>query len=81
MEFSKAPDDYASRVRLRVRLALTEHNLSGAALARQVGWSQSYVAHRLTGRRPFTVEDIAKIAAALDIPVNRLTADRAEAVA
>lgn len=81
MQFSKAPDDFPSRVRLRVRLALTEQRVSAAALSRRLGWSQSYIAHRLTGRRPFTVEDLTAIAEELGIAPARLIADRDEVAA
>lgn len=81
MQPTKAPDDFPGQVRLRVRLALTEHRTSAAAMSRRLGWSQSYIAHRLTGRRPFTVDELVSIAAELDIPVSRLLPIEREAVA
>ena len=50
-------------------------------MSRRLGWSQSYIAHRLTGRRPFTVDELVSIAAELDIPVSRLLPIEREAVA
>lgn len=74
----KSDSDYPSRVRARVRLALRERDRSASALARQIGWTQSYMSHRLNGRQPFSVDDLAAIAEGLGITPSELTADTAE---
>lgn len=76
MALAKSLDDFPSRVRLRVRIALIEHQTNATAISRQIGWTQSYIAHRLNGRRPFTVEDLAAIAGALGITPDQLILGR-----
>lgn len=50
--------------------------MSAAALARLLGWRQSYLARRMSGRTPFDVADIEAIANALEILPADLAADR-----
>jgi transcriptional regulator with XRE-family HTH domain len=81
MQPGKSQDDYPSQVRRRVRVALAERGMSAAALARALGWPQSYLARRMSGRTPFDVEDLEHVARALDIAPDGLAAERAEAAA
>ena len=77
------PGDYATRTRIRVRMALAKHEVSAAEVARRAGWKQSYIARRLTRTDPvpFTVTDIEAIADALGIPVADLVTERTEVAA
>lgn len=74
----KSSSDYPSRVRARVRAAIAASGKAARVVAADLGWSQSYMAHRLTGRQPFSVDDLAAIADALGISPEELTADREE---
>lgn len=69
MPVSHTRSEWSTRVRLRVREALAEHKMSAAYVARQAGWRQQYLARRLTPTRPvpFSVDDLAKIAAVLGV--------------
>lgn len=55
-----------------VRAQLARHRRTGADVARQLGWTYPYISRRLTGHVPFDVNDLAAIAAALDIQVTDL---------
>jgi transcriptional regulator with XRE-family HTH domain len=72
MQPTEAPKDLSSHVRSNVRAALGAKNVSAAEMARRLGWSQSKLAYRLTGRRSFKIEDLDLIAEQLGIPVSRL---------
>lgn len=77
MAKSHAPSDYATRVRWRVREALTERGLSGTAAARQLGWTQSYMSRRMTGAVPFDLVDLDQLARLLDVAVLEFSVDPA----
>lgn len=55
------------RVAEEIRVLLARRRMSGSELARQIGASQPYVSRRLTGEIAFDVDDLEKIAAALDV--------------
>ncbi|WP_428964486.1 helix-turn-helix domain-containing protein [Micromonospora fluostatini] len=52
---------------LRARLA--RERISVTALARRLGWSQSYLARRVDGRVAFDLDDLEKVADELGIHV------------
>jgi transcriptional regulator with XRE-family HTH domain len=52
-----------------------QRGVSGTALAAQIGKSQNYVATRLRNEKPFTVDDVEAIAAALQVPLQDLVQD------
>ena len=82
MTVSHTPGKWATRIRLRVRAVLAEHEVSASEVARRCGWRQQYLARRLTPTNPvpFSVADLEAIAAALGISPTEITNDR-EAVA
>src|SRR6185503_9091651 len=56
------------RVAEEVRVALTRRRMSAAALARQLGVSQTYIWRRLTGETAFDLDDLERIGDALGVP-------------
>lgn len=59
------PGPFAKAVSDQVRYALTDHRVSGAALARMIGRSQSYMSTRLRNEGAFSADDIEAICDAL----------------
>ena len=55
-----------------VRVWMTRRRVNGAGLASAIGRSQAYVSRRLTGDTAFDLDDLERIAVALDVPVKRL---------
>lgn len=55
-----------------VRVILVRRRMSATELARQLGWSQTYMARRMVGAYPFSVDDLEDIAAYLAIPITDL---------
>lgn len=45
---------------------------SGVKLANKIGWTQPYFSRRMSGKMAFDVDDLEKIANALDVPMWRL---------
>lgn len=62
----------SGRVAEEIRVALTRRRMSAAALARQLGVSQTYVWRRLEGQTAFDLDDLEKIAAILEVPIVEL---------
>lgn len=52
-----------------IRSWLGRRRISGAALARRLGKSQTWVARRLDGRQAFDVDDLQLVAGILQVPV------------
>ena len=52
-----------------VRATLARQRRSARSVALQLGWKQGYLSRRITGETPFTINDLAAIAAALDVPL------------
>jgi transcriptional regulator with XRE-family HTH domain len=48
---------------------MADKKMSGRVLAEQIGMPQSVFSRRMTGELPFTVDQLATIAVALDVPV------------
>jgi transcriptional regulator with XRE-family HTH domain len=63
---SESPTERVART-LRGKLA--ERRISGAQLARQLGWSQQSTSRRLNGSTPITVDDLAAICGVLQLPM------------
>ncbi len=55
-----------------IRAHLAVRNISGADLARRIGLTQPQVSRRLSGRLPFTSDDLNAIAAELGLTVVEL---------
>lgn len=52
-----------------VRAALGRKMLTASALAEAVNMTTSTMSQRLRGQSPFTVDELARIADALDVPI------------
>ncbi len=61
--------EYAAR---KIRGHLGEERISVAALARKLGWSQSYLARRVDGRVAFDLDDLEKVAEEIGVQVTDL---------
>lgn len=55
-----------------VRAEMGRTRTAQAVIAKKMGRTQQFVSRRLTGQTPFTLEEIAEIAAILDVPVATL---------
>lgn len=55
------------RVAEEIRAILARRRLSATELARQMGVTQSYLARRMTGVQPLDLDDIQRVARALDV--------------
>lgn len=55
-----------------VRVELARRRWSQRTLAAATGLSQSYIGRRMTGEMPWTTDDLALIASALDVPLSAL---------
>lgn len=60
-------DTLRERVAGELRATLARKRISAAELARRLGWSQSYMARRVDGRQALDLDDLERIAAALDV--------------
>lgn len=58
---------------VNVKAEMARRGLSQTTLGRVVGLSQASLSLRLNGRVAFTIDELAKIAAALDVPLATLT--------
>lgn len=55
-----------------IKALLDDRGISGRELARRLGVSQPWVSQRLTGETSITVADLARIVAALGVPLSAL---------
>jgi transcriptional regulator with XRE-family HTH domain len=55
-----------------VRAEMVRRGISQTALASRLGMSQAAVSKRLRGETPFDINELAQIAAALDVTLDRL---------
>jgi transcriptional regulator with XRE-family HTH domain len=58
-----------------VRVAMARKNISGRALAEAIGMPQSRFSRRMTGEIAFDVDELAAVAAALDVPLSDFVSD------
>lgn len=58
-----------------VRVELARRRISGRELARGLGWSAPTTWRRLSGSRPFDIDELAAIAQFLDMPLGDLLPD------
>ena len=63
------------RVRHAIDAELAKRGMSRRALARELGWTQTYIQSRMTGRCAFTTHELEQVAGFLEIPVSDLLAD------
>lgn len=66
----------AQRTGANVKAEMARRDVTQAALAAELGMSQSMLHYRLTGRVVFNVEELARIAAVLEVPVTALLAEQ-----
>jgi transcriptional regulator with XRE-family HTH domain len=66
----------SERVRLRIREEMQRQAMSQRDIAGILGWSQSRVAHLLTGHVVMGVDDLAAFGFALSLAVTELVRDR-----
>jgi len=64
-----APSELSEMVAEEVRAELGRRRITGAALARAIGEPQASLQRRLSGRYPFDVELLGRIADHLGVPV------------
>ena len=57
----------------KLRQQLFALGMTQEELGREIGKGQQYMSYRLTGKKPFTVDEAYKILEILDIPDSRLT--------
>ncbi len=65
-------DSLTFRVATEIRVLLLRRGLNGAQLAQQLGVSPMWVSYRLTGRQEIGLNDLARIAGALDVEPHAL---------
>jgi transcriptional regulator with XRE-family HTH domain len=56
-----------------VRAEMARQRVSQHKLAAACGWTQAYLARRLTGRVTFSTDDLETIALALGVPLAQIT--------
>lgn len=61
-----------------VRVELAKRRMTGREFGRRMGWRPSTTSRRLTGQYPFTIDELARAAEILGVPlVSLLPAERA----
>lgn len=64
-------EDFTKRVAAEVRAEMARQKVSQETLCTRIGMSQSTLSRRITGEYPFDTSELARIAAALGVPVAR----------
>jgi len=67
------------QIAANIRAELGRQNKTRAALAREMGVTEMWLSRRVNAQTPFTVDDLATIAAALDVPMADLLPSEASA--
>ncbi len=67
------------QIAANIRAELGRQNKTRAALAREMGVTEMWLSRRVNAQTPFTVDDLATIAAALDVPMADLLPEAASA--
>lgn len=62
----------SARIAAQIRIELDTQGVSGSLLAHRLGVTPHLISRRMTGKTPFTVDEVYEIAAALDVPAERL---------
>lgn len=57
------------RVASEVRANMARQRISGSELARRIGVSQPYLHRRISGEIPFDIDDLARVAEALNVTI------------
>jgi len=58
-----------------VKAEMARRSHSQVSLAPLVGMRQQALSRRLSGRTPFTIDELARIASALEVPLSHLVSD------
>lgn len=66
------PVTVSGHIAAEIRIALARQDMSRRELARRLEVDPMWVSRRLTGQQSFTVEDVVRIATALDIDARSL---------
>lgn len=72
LTFTVMDTGYTERVAAEVRAAAARRRMSGAQLADRLGMSQMAMSRRMSGRMPFRVDELAALAAVLEVDVRDL---------
>jgi transcriptional regulator with XRE-family HTH domain len=60
------------RVAEEIRVQLARRNITATELARRAGMTQRSISRRITGEKAIDMDDLEKIAKALDVPITAL---------
>lgn len=63
---------FSEALQLQIRTVMLRQRMSQAELAGRLGWGQTMVSRRLTGKTPISAEEVVKIARALGVTVVEL---------
>lgn len=63
---------FTEQLQMRIRVVMLEKNVTQDELGRRLGWVQTMVSRRLTGKTPISAEDVVRIADALEVTVQDL---------
>lgn len=72
-------DSHAQRVADNVRAEMARSKRTQAILAHEVGMKQQALSRRLAGHTPFTVDELGRIAAVLNVSLTSLVGEKASA--
>ena len=67
------PASPSAHIGANVRAEMARRNVSQTTLAAALGITQAGISKRIRGQVPFTIDQLVKIAAALDVPLATLT--------
>lgn len=70
--YTMPTQDSAQRVADNIRAEVARRRISQTVLAEKVGIRQQALSRRLNGSTPFRIDELARIADALDIPLTEL---------
>lgn len=66
----------AQRTGANVRAEMARRDMNQSALAAQLGMSQSMLSNRLAGNVAFDVDELARVAGVLEVPLATLLAEQ-----
>lgn len=67
-----ATADLSNRVSEEIRAMMARRRMSGRELARRLGVSPAWVSYRLTNSQPIDLNDLQRVAAALEVEIEDL---------
>lgn len=69
------PTQTSLYVAAEVRAVMARQRCTQTTLAERINRDQHFVSRRLSGKVPFSVDELAAIASALDVPLSELVGD------